>query len=113
METLFSGKLHKTLKENLHSATDHAARYGGEEFAVILYNTDMKGSCKVAENLLKSVENLRIRHAKSECSDYVTISLGVSTIIPDSNSDPADIIKSADKALYKAKDSGRNRYIHI
>ena len=52
----------KTLNENLHSSTDHAARYGGEEFAVILYNTDIHGSCRVAENLIKSVGNLMIKH---------------------------------------------------
>ena len=102
----------KTLNENLHSSTDHAARYGGEEFAVILYNTDINGSCRVAENLIKSVENLMIKHKFSECSEFVTISIGISTIKPDYESDPDEIIKSADNALYMAKKSGRNRYIH-
>ena len=101
-----------SLKNNLHSSTDYVARYGGEEFAVILFNTDAENSCHVAENLINSIENLKIPHSLSKCSSYVTISIGIATIIPGSTDTINSFIESADKSLYKAKSSGRNRYMH-
>ena len=105
-------KVALSLRNNLHSSTDYVARYGGEEFAVILFNTDIENSCHVAENLIKSVENMKIPHSKSKCSSYVTISIGISTVIPDPSQEIDSFIESADKSLYKAKSSGRNRFMH-
>ena len=102
----------RTMNDNLHPSTDLAARYGGEEFGIILYNTDSESSCSVAENLIKSIESLEIHHSKSECSKYLTISIGISTALPDIGSDVEKLKEEADRELYKAKKAGRNRYSH-
>lgn len=87
---------------------DLAARYGGEEFAVILSGTDLKQAGVLAENANKKLKQTRIPHSDSQAADYVTLSLGVASIIPRHGTKPYDLIKAADKALYKAKNSGRN-----
>ncbi len=88
---------------------DMAARFGGEEFVVVLENADTEYAVSVAERMRRNVEALRVVHAKSEISDYVTASIGVATILPQQNMSPADLIRDADEALYKAKHEGRNR----
>ncbi len=98
-----------TLKNLLKRGTDHVARWGGEEFACILPNTNQEGALKVAEELRQGVENLKIPHEASQVSPYVTISIGSATMIPDLKSEAKDIVEKADKALYKAKQGGRNR----
>jgi len=89
---------------------DLVARYGGEEFAVILPETGSKGARCVAESLRQVVEGLEIPHhgaLKNGC--MVTISLGVSTLVPQCGDDPAKLIAAADRELYRSKRTGRNR----
>ncbi len=93
----------------LKRPSDLAARYGGEEFAVILPETDIKGATRVAEKIRAAVEALAIPHAHSSVSEYVTISLGVSTSRPAQAGSRETLVKKADQALYRAKQSGRNR----
>jgi len=88
---------------------DLAARYGGEEFAVILSGTNLKQTGVLAENANKKLRKIRIPHSDSQVADYVTLSFGVASIIPKYGTKPYDLIKAADKALYKAKNSGRNQ----
>ncbi|MFZ5643276.1 MAG: sensor domain-containing diguanylate cyclase [Bacillota bacterium] len=88
---------------------DLVARYGGEEFAVILPETDESGAAALAESLRSGVEGLGLNHERSQVNKYVTISLGVATIIPKKGFGPAHLIEMADEALYRAKDEGRNR----
>ena len=90
---------------------DLAARYGGEEFAVILSGTDIKQAGVLAENANKKLRETRIPHSDSQAADYVTLSLGVASIIPRHGTKSYDLIKAADKSLYKAKNSGRNQVI--
>ena len=85
------------------------ARYGGEEFSIILPHADAAGAMKIAQKIAISVNNLHITHQKSLVSDYVTISLGVHNLIPTAESSPELLIALADKALYQAKEQGRNR----
>ncbi len=92
---------------------DLAARYGGEEFAVILSGTDLKQAGVLAENANKKLRKIRIPHSDSQVADYVTLSFGVASIIPKYGTKPYDLIKAADKALYKAKNSGRNQIILV
>lgn len=66
------------------------------------------GQCK-AENLRQSVQALGIPHGDSPTADMVTLSIGVAAIIPGTKSTPAELVASADKALYVAKANGRNR----
>ena len=87
---------------------DLVARYGGEEFAVILPNTDISGAKYLAEQIRAEVEALKITHFDSRVNDYVTLSIGVACCIPDRELNMA-LIEAADKGLYKAKESGRNR----
>jgi diguanylate cyclase (GGDEF)-like protein len=97
------------LSDIMTQKTDFIARYGGEEFACILPNRSQKEALIIAEKLRAGVENLRIPHADSEVNPYVTISIGVSTIYPDDTKACIDLIKSADEALYRSKESGRNK----
>ena len=94
-----------TLKQTLKRGTDMAARWGGEEFAVLLQNTDINGAMSVAENIRANVEETPI--FGSDIS--VTVSIGVKAIIPTESDAMDDFINAADKALYCAKDLGRNR----
>ena len=88
---------------------DLAARYGGEEFAIILSGTDLKGAEAVAQRLRAGVEELKIPHPASSVGPYVTISAGVATLLPSAGDVPADLIAAADRSLYQAKQTGRNR----
>lgn len=90
-----------------HSA-DFVARYGGEEFAVILPNTPIAGAVSVAEAIRLEVKALEIPHAQSSVSPYVTLSLGVASLLARSEVSPKSLIASADQALYHAKAAGRD-----
>ena len=90
---------------------DLAARYGGEELAVILPNTNPEGAKKVAEQIRLQVKALQIPHINSSIDIYLTISVGVAGYIPCHNSSPQILIESADRALYRAKELGRDRII--
>ncbi|NJR61181.1 MAG: PleD family two-component system response regulator [Cyanobacteria bacterium CRU_2_1] len=88
---------------------DLVTRYGGEEFAVILPNTESSGAIYLAETIRLRVYALRLPHATSWVSDRVSLSLGVATITPQPDSDSTLLILAADKALYQAKEQGRDR----
>ena len=87
---------------------DTVARYGGEEFVVLLPDTDCSGASQVAEKLRVEIEKLQLPNPESSVVPFITISLGVSTIVPEVNAVPDTIIKLADDALYRAKEAGRN-----
>jgi len=99
----------QTMNNAVNRAGDLLARYGGEEFAVILQSNTAEGAIKVSEILRERVEALQIPHAKSNVSDVVTVSLGAATVVPAFDFSPATLIEVADKALYRAKEKGRNR----
>jgi two-component system, cell cycle response regulator len=88
---------------------DLAARYGGEEFALLLPNTDLAGAIELAEQARLAVKCLCIRHDTSLVGAYVSLSLGVASLIPIAGSQTQDLISNADDALYKAKHEGRDR----
>ncbi|WP_040503895.1 GGDEF domain-containing protein, partial [Herbaspirillum lusitanum] len=83
--------------------------YGGEEFAVILPGTDAEGARAAGEKLREMVEALHIGHAHSITSEWVTVSIGAATVIPKEEQTQSDLIRLADKRLYKAKQRGKNR----
>lgn len=86
---------------------DLAARYGGEEFALVLYHADGPAGYQVAERLRQMVESHEV-HDKGNVL-HVTISVGVATFPSGQIRDSKELIECADKALYKAKENGRNR----
>lgn len=88
---------------------DLVARYGGEELAVVLPRTDLTGAAHIAEAIRRQVYNLQIAHSDSTAADVVTLSLGVASFIPKPEQTGQDLINQADKALYQAKEAGRNR----
>jgi diguanylate cyclase (GGDEF)-like protein/PAS domain S-box-containing protein len=90
---------------------DLTARYGGEEFAIIMPNTDLAGATAVAERICTAVRDLAIRHAASETSPRVSLSLGVAVRLPNAGNTPEMLIQAADSALYRAKSAGRNRVV--
>jgi diguanylate cyclase (GGDEF)-like protein len=89
-------------------AGDSVARYGGEEFGVVMVHMPMADAKNMGERMRLAVMNLALEH---ELSPYgvVTISIGGATIIPSTNATPQELIKQADEALYRAKESGRNK----
>lgn len=97
------------LVEVLQRPADLAARYGGEEFAIVLPKTDADGAETIAEAMRSRVERLYIPHAFSRVSSTVTISSGVGTVRPNPKIAPFNLIAMTDKALYQAKQAGRNR----
>ncbi|MGF1590040.1 MAG: diguanylate cyclase domain-containing protein [Pleurocapsa sp.] len=104
----------KGIERAVKRPADVAFRYGGEEFAIILPHTEAQGAIKVAEDIHQQIQDLKIPHVSSEVSNIVSLSLGVSSIIPtpDTRTSPHTLISTADDALYEAKLKGRNRVIY-
>lgn len=103
-------KVASLLAERAGRATDLVARYGGEEFIVLLPHTDAGGAEKIAQEILQSIQDLKIPHETSFVIPVLTVSIGIFTLIPAPGQDPASIVERADKALYQAKAEGRNCY---
>ncbi|MNH92403.1 Phytochrome-like protein cph2 [compost metagenome] len=89
--------------------SDLPARYGGEEFALVLPNTSQGGARLMAEKLRMTVEALKIPHISPAEGASLTISIGLSTITPQTGSNCRELISAADKGLYLAKNNGRNQ----
>ncbi|MHC5599466.1 MAG: GGDEF domain-containing response regulator [Nostoc sp.] len=98
-----------SLKVQKHQ--DLVARYGGEEFAVIMPHTPASGALHIAATIQSGIKDLQIVHEGSAVSQYLTLSMGIATVVPSWESSPSDLIVLADKALYRAKDEGRDRFI--
>ncbi len=92
---------------------DFCARYGGEEFACILPSTDLNGAKHIAGKMLENVSELKIHHAPSTGRDFVSISIGIHSVVPENSTAMSAIIENADKALYLAKSKGKNRFEFI
>jgi diguanylate cyclase (GGDEF)-like protein len=86
------------------------ARYGGEEFALLLPGQDLDRAAALADEARKAVEDLMIAHAEAPCG-LVTISIGVESLVPEQDQPTADLVESADGALYAAKRRGRNTVV--
>ena len=87
---------------------DMVARMGGEEFLVLLPNTPMKRALEIAERLRRLIEERPFETYGRDQGAKITISIGISKLSKKHNY-ASDLINSADQALYKAKDLGRNR----
>ena len=97
----------RTLKESI-KGKDNAARYGGEEFAIILPDTPLNGALRLMEKIRKTVESSKlVRTGSREPIGRITVSAGVASYRPDE--EIKNLVERADKALYRSKNSGRNR----
>ena len=111
-------KIAKTLANTIRRPPDLVARWGGEEFAIILPNTNIRGANYIAKLIREQVHKLAITHEESLIKDYVTISVGIASIIPPQTplgtnyqSLVEQLIYQADQALYQAKQQGRDRIV--
>jgi diguanylate cyclase (GGDEF)-like protein len=92
---------------------DFCARYGGEEFALVLYAPSGADPTAIPEQIRRETLALAIPHAKSEASQFLTVSIGSAIAEPGSKRSLAGLIQTADEALYKAKQLGRNQVLHV
>ncbi|WP_344762009.1 diguanylate cyclase [Actimicrobium antarcticum] len=101
----------RVLQAATRRTSDLAARYGGEEFSIVMANTDATAALQLADAMRMAIEELAIPHERSGIGK-VTISAGVAVRSPDrssgAHSDASSLLRVADDALYRAKDSGRN-----
>ncbi|PZV17358.1 MAG: diguanylate cyclase response regulator [Pseudanabaena sp.] len=106
-------KVSLLIKQSVHRPADLAARYGGEEFVLVLPNTDIEGAMAIAQIIRQGLQELAIPHEASGVSHFVTLSMGVTCLVPTNDSDPSVLLTSADFALYRAKELGRNQTFQI
>jgi|GEM_PF-968921 len=99
------------LQQAARRTTDLVARYGGEEFAVLLPGTPPNGAKRVAEAIREELAKLKVEHADSKVSQYVTLSLGVFGFVPHADRTPKLLVSGADRALYQAKHQGRDQVV--
>ena len=99
----------KAIEGAMKRPADLAARFGGEEFALLLPETSSKGAMRLSEGLRKSIFDLNLEHKNNPNGSRVTVSMGVATMIVDTGADFKNLISKADKALYAAKNNGRNQ----
>jgi diguanylate cyclase (GGDEF)-like protein len=100
-----------SLKESVNRPGDFAARWGGEEFVALLPNTDKDGALSMAEKIRIQISELIIL-CEDGTETKVTVSIGVNTRVPQVNDVADHMLSAADKALYRAKETGRNRVCH-
>jgi diguanylate cyclase (GGDEF)-like protein/PAS domain S-box-containing protein len=96
-----------------HRTTDLVARYGGEEFVMLLPNTDVAGCARIGESVRRALYDAAIPHESNLPSGRVTASIGGAVCWPglERSAGPASLVEAADRALYAAKDGGRNRLV--
>jgi diguanylate cyclase (GGDEF)-like protein len=102
--------LARLFRRTLERSTDFVARWGGEEFVVLLPGTDLNGAVNVAEQIRANTEATPIPRVDGS-DTRVTVSIGAHSLIPSAASSPEPFISQADKALYAAKNNGKNRVV--
>jgi diguanylate cyclase (GGDEF)-like protein/PAS domain S-box-containing protein len=98
----------KTLSSAATRPRDFIARFGGEEFVLVLPETDAASALAVAERCRRLLSKEQIPHEKSRIGNLLTVSLGVSTIVPSGEEKRMDFVEETDRRLYLAKQQGRD-----
>ena len=101
-------KVAQALTASMDRGGDLLARYGGEEFVAVLPGTSLSGASHVAAQMRKAINELALEHPGSPVG-HVTASFGVASAVAMPETNPQNIVGAADRALYKAKNAGRNR----
>ncbi len=99
----------EAIQQGVGRASDLVSRYGGEEFVVVLGDTPLEGGLKIAEQVRVAVEELGIPHDAAKCHPCVTISVGVTSALPTRDTQPETVLVAADRAMYTAKNDGKNK----
>lgn len=102
-------KLAKLLQGRLKRQSDVLARIGGEEFAVVLPATNLEQCRELAQSLISTITEGKIKHPNSSVSDLVTVSIGIACLDENTDDNWINLYKNADNALYRAKEAGRNQ----
>jgi len=97
------------LRDVCRRPRDVVARYGGEEMVVILPDTDLPGSIRLAQEILQRLRSQKIPHADSPAGPFVTLSAGVSVCLPGAQTTATQLLLQADQSQYAAKNKGRDR----
>ena len=106
--SIFAGVFVFPISAAVGRKSQKANGWSVEEFAAILPNTTIEGAFHVADTIQAELEKLRIVHEQSAVNEYVTLSIGISSVVPASEWSPEALVRVADIALYEAKSAGRN-----
>jgi adenylate cyclase len=98
-----------SIRSAVKRSTDLPARYGGEEFVVVLPNTNAEAALVLAEAIRQTVKSAQLPHKASRVADHVTLSLGVTCLVPSMEIPINSLVQFADLGLYRAKALGRDR----
>lgn len=102
-------KVASAIKDSFLHLTHAIARYGGEEFIVLITDIDLKEIMIATKHFLNEVESLKIPNKNSLTSDYITVSIGVTSIVPTKEDSYDKLFETVDKAMYSSKSKGKNR----
>jgi diguanylate cyclase (GGDEF)-like protein/PAS domain S-box-containing protein len=102
-------KVAQALQAHALRPTDLAARYGGEEFVLLFAETPHEAAARLAEAIRTTVEALQLANPRSPTSPWITVSVGVATMVPTQLDQIEQLFVCADRAMYAAKEAGRNR----
>lgn len=103
-------KVASVLEGCVRRAGELIARYGGEEFVLLLPGVDVLEACETAQKCLDRIRQLAVPHAGSTTACFLTVSIGVASLVPNAAQQSTTMIGAADAALYRAKFAGRARY---
>jgi len=109
---LYCRKSPVSLPKSFRRPGDFAARWGGEEFVALLPNTPLDGAIEIAEKIRSDIEQTVFKTADG-IETRVTLSVGVNSLIPTNETSIDAFFSKADRALYSAKEAGKNKVIHI
>lgn len=96
------------LQENCQRTEDFVARYGGEEFVIVLAGVTLEQANCLAQRMNNQLQEAAIPHEMNPNCPYVTLSMGIASMVPQPNTTEADLVAQGDRALYEAKKQGRD-----
>jgi len=104
-------KVAAALQSHALRPTDIAARFGGEEFVLLFAETTLDTAVKLAESVRAHIESIELPNPRSSTSSWLTVSVGVASIVPTQQDKIESFFVAADRAMYQAKEAGRNRVV--